>query len=218
MKNKAYKITVAVIVILFVLCFGFEIWNFIEIAVKYDSVGGSVSKVESYYSDETTHITVYADYTYKGQEYKEVRIAAVNMVNKGDKVKLYINPNNPNEVTTIGYNIFPIVAATIFIIVILGMCKLFKSFEANASEALTEENGVILNCIVEEIKEIQGKRAKAYYFLCSYELEDVKYIFTSGTFYSSIYDAYPIGSSIKVLVDKDNYKINRIYYGKKEVV
>ena len=170
-----------------------------------------ISNIDSYRdSDGDTEHHAYVDYSYGGEEYSKVKMSeySSNMY-EGKEIEVYINPDNPWEVTSkslvyLGPIIFGGIGAVFFVIAMA-----FVGFDTKKKNKIQKiiQNGTKVYGIVEsgyEDRTYKVNGRSPYKFKCSYEDEysGQKIICESGRVWE--YPDNYIGQQVTIYVDRNN--------------
>lgn len=186
-------------------------FDFKEAAVQ---IYGEITEIDSYHdSDGEVHHTVYVTYEYNGKVYEDVRINSYSSsMAKGKSISLYCDPNDPWRVQA---------SSTLYLgpVILTGMGLLFSvvgvivfiSMTAGAArQKKLREKGKSLYATVEQITcntKLTVNGAHPYVIYCTYRdrYKDITYRFRSENLWSDPSFQFPVGSTIEVKVDENDY-------------
>ena len=185
-------------------------------------VPGVITDIKEHYgSDDEVKHDVYVKFWYDGEEYENRRISSYSSdMYIGKEITLMYDPAYPNRLDVKGtqYWVFGILFGMGVIFLIVGSIYPIIAIVKNSRKKKLLRNGMALSAVVEEIRwdtslTMMGRHP--YIIVCSYydATSDITYRFKSEGIWTNPDRAFPIGSSIEVMVDVNNYKN---YYVKAE--
>lgn len=188
--------------------------NFKERAVE---VTGEIADIQTYYEyvngDRKRRHDVYVDYTYDGIEYEDVLLGEYNAgMNMGEDITLLCDPDNPGDIRTgTGTVMFPIIFLAMGgVFLLLGILFLVFGAKKKARKKQLLAEGRVLQAVVENIDLNTSYRVNGrhpYVIYCTYtdESNGTIYRFKSDNIWNNPEILFPIGSSIRVYVDRNDF-------------
>lgn len=219
-KNKTEKALFAVFAIVGIgLIIGGIIWliNGISFKAKAVEITGEIVNIESYYtgsgSKKKLHHNVYIDYEYNGVYYDNVMLGEYTSgMYEGKMITLLCDPDNPGDVRTGSSTVFVPIVLMIFGLVfgLVGIIPLLSGAKKNASQKRLLVEGRVLHAVVESVTLNTSYRVNGrspYIIYCTYtdEFNGTVYRFKSNNIWNNPEMMFPVGSSINVHVDSNDY-------------
>lgn len=178
-------------------------------------VDGVITDIEIRYgSDDKIDHDVYVKFWYDGEEFEDRRISSYSSdMYVGKEITLMYNPNYPDRLEVKGtkYWLFATLCGMGLIFLVLGSVYPVIMLVKSVRKKNLLRNGMALNATVEGIRwdtslTVMGRHP--YMILCAYRdvSNNVTYHFKSEGLWTNPYEVFPIGSSIEVMVDVNNYK------------
>lgn len=186
-------------------------YDFKETAVR---INGEITKIESYRdSDDEVRHTVYVTYVYEGKEYEDVRLNSYDSnMSKGRKISLYCDPDDPWRVQAVRTLFFgpAVLAGMGLIFTVSGIGILISMTVRDFKEKRVRTKGISLYATVEQITcntKLSVNGAHPYVIYCTYRdrYKDVTYRFKSERLWSDPSAQFPVGSTIEVKADENDY-------------
>lgn len=186
-------------------------YDFKEKAVQ---IYGEITRIEAYRdSDDEIHHAVYVTYEYEGNLYEEVRLNSYSSsMSKGKRISLYCDPDDPWQVQASRMIYFgpAIFAGMGLIFTIVGMGIFISMTAGNVKAKRLREKGKSIYATVEQITcntKVSVNGAHPYVIYCTYRdmYKDVTYRFKSEKLWSDPSAVFPVGSTIEVKVDENDY-------------
>ena len=178
-------------------------------------VDGVITDIEIRYgSDNKIDHDVYVKFWYDGEKFEDRRISSYSSdMYVGKEITLMYNPNYPDRLEVKGtkYWLFATLCGMGLIFLVLGSVYPVIMLVKSVRKKNLLRNGMALNATVEGIRrdtslKVMGRHP--YMILCAYRdvSNNVTYHFKSEGLWTNPYEVFPIGSSIEVMVDVNNYK------------
>lgn len=216
-KNRVLQVLFIGFLIMGILFIAGGIVSYIEgkqFAKRSKKVTATIADIVSYYDseDELRH-HVYVDYEYEGEQYTDIMLDSYSSgMHEGNDIDLLIDPEDPYSVRTPGgYVILGAVFSGLGVIFALvgGIALVVGSVHRKKVGRLLE-TGRRLYATVEAIdynKTITVNGEHPLVLKCSYydEGTGVTYRFKSNNLWTNPEIVYPVGSTVPVYVDMDDY-------------
>lgn len=178
-------------------------------------VPGVITDIKEHYdSDDKVSHDVYVKFWYDGEKYEGRRISSYSSdMYVGEEITLLYNPAYPTRLDVKGakYWLFGILCGMGVIFLLVGSVYPVIMIIKSIKKKNLLRNGMALSATVEEIRwdtslTVMGRHP--YVIICSYHNpgKDVTYRFKSEGIWTNPEEVYPVGSSIEVMVDVNNYK------------
>lgn len=220
-KNKKYeKILILVPSVFLIAGICMFIWGigWLISALQFKATGvkisGEITRIDSAYDDDgDEHFSVFVSYEYNGERYEDVRINSYSSsMYEGKEISLYCDPDKPRHIQASSMLYFP----PIFLLVMGSLFSLvggrvtISAIISSLNRKRIKEQGISIYATVEEIEYdtntiVNGKHPFTIY--CTYrdEYKDVTYRFRSKSLWSDPSAVFPVGSTIEVKVDANDY-------------
>lgn len=192
----------------------FWLTNSLEFKKDAVEVIAEISDIESYRdSDGDTHHKVFINYEFDGETYTDVRLSEYNSsMYVGKEITILCRADQPGRtMTTTGiYLGSGILLGMGLIFALVGIVPIVVGLVKGSRQKKLLTNGHILYATVDEIAwntsySVNGKHP--YVIYCSYrdEYKDITYRFKSNNLWSVPSLVFPVGSTITVHVDPNDY-------------
>lgn len=177
-------------------------------------VPGVITRIDSAYdNDGDEHYSVFVSYEYKGERYKDVRINSYSSsMYEGKEISLYCDPDKPRHIQAKSMLYFPpvfLMAFGLIFALVGGGFTISVIINSHKRKRLMEQ-GISIFATVEEVvyntsTSVNGRHPFIIY--CAYrdEFKDVTYRFKSENLWSDPSAVFPVGSTIEVKVDANDY-------------
>ena len=185
--------------------------RFMESAVE---ISGRITDIDSYRdADGDMRHTVYVTYEYDGKRYENVSINSYSSsMAEGKEISLYCDPDNPQRVQAGSMLYFgPAIFLGIGLVftVVGGIC-LISIVRKSIRKRKIREEGRSIYATVEEIvynTSYNFNGSHPYVIYCTYrdEYRDIIHRFKSENIWSNPSVVFPVGSTIEVKVDENDY-------------
>lgn len=175
---------------------------------------GEITGIESTYdSDGDRHASVFVSYEYNGEKYENVRINSYSSnMYRGKKISLYCDPDAPGHVEAGSMLFFPSAILLIMglLFALIGGGILIRIMAVSSRRKRVKEQGISIYATVEEIiysTNITVNGRHPYAVICTYrdEYKDIIYRFKSESLWFDPAPLFPVGSTIEVRVDVNDY-------------
>lgn len=216
-KNYVGKILFGLFLIIGVIfsCIGI-IWlcHSFKVSKSTLETKGVISRIEAYRDkDGDLNHVAYVIYEAEGQVFEDVPLNFYSSsMNRGDAITVYYLPDNPGKPYSKGSMWFgPAIFSGLGIIfVIIGLCGVIAGILHGTKIKQLKESGISLSATVEEISmnlNYKMNGSHPYIISCSYtdDYSGVTYHFKSGNLWENPGNRYPVGSTVKVLVNPKDY-------------
>lgn len=181
---------------------------------RADKVSATIVDIEKYRTDDDyVEYDVYVDYEYQGEAYTDVLLNSYSSgMYEGKTITVLVDPEDPYHVDTqLGAVILGAIFAGIGMIFVLigGIALLVRTRHKKKIVRLREE-GRCLQATVESIDfnmYVTVNGAHPWIILCSYydDSKDLTYRFKSDNLWTDPSAVYPVGSTVLVYVDAQDY-------------
>lgn len=200
-------------IILLVVCFFITKSN-IEFEKKAVTITGVITDIDTYRdSDGDKHYVAYANYSYEGKKYENVRLSySSSSMRVRQSITLKIDPDDPYIVKTEGESIFAsiLLGAMGLAFSLLGIIPLINCLRNNVRTNNLIQQGRYIYGIVENIElnyciSVNGKHP--YVLYCYYEdaYSGTIYKFKSDNIWTDPTPGLPIGSQVRIYVKNNDY-------------
>lgn len=182
----------------------------IAFMMNAEQVDCEIVEIEKYHSGTTSHHNVYVSYTYDGKLYDKVYLRTyVAGMYEGKNIKIYCNPDNPEEIS-LGVAEFSVYFLPIVFGIIAICIGIFKIHKVKKIDQLSEIGEVIYAVVdgFERDSKHSHSGMNSYIIVCSYkDTETGKiYSFMRGELVKSQCEMYQPGDTVKVLVLPEDYE------------
>lgn len=220
-KNKKYKrLLILAPNIFFIAGVCVFIWGigWLISALKFKTtaveVPGVITRIDSAYDDDgDEHYSVFVSYEYKGERYEDVRINSYSSsMYEGKEISLYCDPDKPRHIQAKSMLYFPpifLMAFGLIFALVGGGFTISVIINSHKRKRLMEQ-GISIFATVEEVvyntsTSVNGRHPFIIY--CAYrdEYKDVTYRFKSEDLWSDPSVVFPVGSTIEVRADANDY-------------
>ncbi|MCM1193601.1 MAG: DUF3592 domain-containing protein [Butyrivibrio sp.] len=192
-------------------CWLMSTFRFKETAVE---IYGEITGIDrTYDNDGDEHYSIFVSYEYGGEKYENVRINSYNSnMYSGKKISLYCDPDNPDRVQAGSVLFFPsaILLLMGLLFALIGGGFLIRTGVISSRRKKVREQGISIYATVEEIiysTNITVNGRHPYAVICTYrdEYKDITYRFKSESLWFDPAPLFPVGSTIEVRVDVNDY-------------
>lgn len=186
----------------------------IHIKNNYNETDAVVMGFERHHSSSDDGDTVYTlvSYSVDGNDYQSVLSAYSSSWSVGDTIKVYTNPDNPQNVkSTMPFVFFIVFALVGSVFAIVGIVMLHRSNEFKKQKKQLIENGLTLRANIIDFypnTRIMVNRRNPYLIVAEYEEFGQKHRFVSENVWERLNNNY-IGEQVTVYYEHNN--MNKYY-------
>lgn len=164
-------------------------------------------------SDGDIDYDVYVSYTYDGERYEDIWLNFWSSgMSEGENMTLYCNPGDPTSPHSpssdyLGGALLLFMGLCFFLV---GLCNWINFFKKKKRKKMVLENGIHILATVDDISVDTSLRVNGnspFVISCYYEDEytGTTYEFVSEQFWDCPEEVFPMGSTIDVTVDPNDY-------------
>lgn len=174
------------------------------------SLEGRITSIETYREQNEQ---AYVSYAYENQEYKNIALGGVSSnMYEGEKITLYIDPQNPKNVKSkLDFWLPPVIFLGFGILFsLIGWIPLLRKRRKKRKNQWLRENGSVLYGVVERSDwnasyTVNGRHP--FVIFCTYtdELSGTIYRFKSDNLWFDPDEHFPPGTPIKIYVKREDY-------------
>lgn len=193
---------------------GFCLGSGIRYSQTAEPVSAVITTINTHYDtgNDIDH-DVYVTYTYDGQTYEDVRLNFWSSdMNEGDNITLYCKPDTPAKPHSVSpnYLIGTLLLFMGFCFFLIGIYNWIIFFKKKKRKKNVLQNGIHILATVDYISVDTSLRVNGdspFVIYCIYEDEytNTTYEFKSEQFWNDPEEVFPLGSTIDVTVDPNDY-------------
>lgn len=170
----------------------------------------TIVDIDTYYYRGNKKHNVYVSYFVDGVNYTSELDFYSSMMNIGDNIEVYYDPDSPYHIMSVEGNEIMIIIQGVFIIIsfIIGSGFLGKQIHNYTSMKNLRSNGLLLNGKVircDQNYNVRINHEHPYYIVCEARLPNGE-IQTFKSRYITYVPDYIMGQSVNIYVNRNNYK------------
>lgn len=166
-------------------------------------------------SDSSKSVRVYVNYAYNGKEYSRVHVrqSSEKEYSEGALIDIYVNRDDPSEVTnySVNWGGIALIGMAVFLLILVFYPTKAKK-RAKEIRINLQKDGIEITAAVDKViqnTEIVQNGKSPYYIKCVYiePATQTQYMYTSECVWNDLRHFFKEGDAISVTVLPDNYNI-----------